>query len=337
MLLPTPTDLKRRLPLNAAAHECLQMNRLKAEAIVTNTSPLFAIVMGPCSIHDVEAALEYGRRLKTLSERMEGCFLVMRVFCEKPRTVMGWKGLIYDPHLDGSNDIATGLFQTRKLLLQLAEMGVPCCTEFVDPITAPYIEDLISWGVIGARTSASQPHRQLASSLSFPTGFKNSTEGNVHHAINGVIAANAAHDYFGINEDGKICIEKSTGNPLAHVILRGSHCSVNYTPDAIASTCDELLKKNLSPRLLVDCSHGNCQRDYQKQVEAFRSVVTQRKEGNEHIFGAMLESHLEEGSQKLEEDLLYGVSVTDPCLDWSSTEELVLWADAEVASTFSVG
>ena len=285
------------------------------------------LIVGPCSIHNLEDALEYGMRLKELANKMEeSCFLVMRAYVEKPRTQIGWKGLLHDPHLNGSEDIACGLSLSRSLLVQLAEMDVPTATEFLTPTLAPYIEDLITWGCIGARTSASQPHRLLASSLPMPIGFKNTVDGNISCAVNGALVAKSPHAFPQISEDGKLCHIKSLGNPHTHIVLRGGSQGPNYSSGSIQQVLGELRKQELPPRVLVDCSHDNCEGKYFQQRKVFQSVLEQIRGGNSHILGMMLESHLDAGAQIIPasvSELQKGVSITDPCLDWSETEELI--------------
>jgi 3-deoxy-7-phosphoheptulonate synthase len=295
--------------------------------LVTGKDGRLAIVMGPCSIHDLSSALEYGRRVRALADEVESaCVCIMRVYIEKPRTVTGWKGLAYDPHLDGSNDIQTGIFWARELFLTLTDLGIPIATEILNPLLLPYIQDLISWGFIGARTSASPLHREIASSLPFPVGFKNSTDGNVEQAIHAMVAACTPHRFPHITEDGTLGIVDTEGNPFTHVVLRGARTHSNYDPKSIAETIDTLQTHSLKNRVLVDCSHGNCQKEYARQKDVFHSVLEQFDRGNHKILGMMLESNLEEGYQYLSEspsDLKYAVSITDPCINWQDTASLI--------------
>ncbi len=319
--LPSPREVKQQLPLNLSF---VSEAKQTAKDLFLKKDPRLVVITGPCSIHNLSSAREYARRLKALSEEVaDRAFLVMRVYAEKPRTVKGWKGLLYDPHLDGSDDIKTGIYWTRELFLELAEMQVPTATEFLDPLFAPYIDDLVTWGFIGARTVSSQTHRQLASSLTMPIGFKNDLDGNVDHAIHGIIAARHRHTYLGINSDGKTSSIQSAGNPFAHAVLRGSVEAPNYDAETVNLTIGKLQDLELPPRLLVDCSHGNCNRQAEKQVEVFHSVLEQIERGNEHILGLMLESHLEAGNQVLSETISPSISLTDPCIAWSTTEELI--------------
>ncbi len=335
--LPSPQQVKMRLPLEPQAAAFIAKSRETAKRIVQGGDSRKALIVGPCSIHDCKSAIEYAEHLKQLAERVEkSCFMVMRVYVEKPRTSTGWKGLLYDPHLDGSHDIETGLLLTRELLLALVEKGVPAAAEFVDPLAALYFEDLITWGFIGARTSASQPHRQFASSCTMPIGFKNSTDGNLDSAVHGVLSAMAPHASLGIGAEGQLCAIKSEGNAYSHTVLRGAHDFTNYDPESVQAALEVLKKAELPQRLMIDCSHGNCQKSFEKQQDVFLSVLQQIEKGNEKIFGLMLESHLESGSQLLTEDtslLKYAVSITDPCLDWKRTEALIYSADSVFSSS----
>lgn len=329
----SPRALKTALPLSSVAKQMVENFRAAARRIIRGEDPRKALVIGPCSIHDRGAAIEYARHFKELAKAVERtCFLVMRVYVEKPRTKTGWKGLLYDPHLDGSHDMGTGLLWTRELLLELAEMGIPTAVEFVDPLAALYFEDLVAWGFIGARTSASQPHRQFASARAMPIGFKNSTDGNLESAVHGVLCAKSPHTFLHVDDEGKLGMLQSEGNRDCHIVLRGANDFINYDPESIAAALELLKKSHLPPRLMIDCSHGNCQKDFRKQYEVFLSILRQ---GNDSVFGLMLESHLESGNQTLGEDpslLKYAVSITDPCLDWKTTSELVYSADAAFSS-----
>jgi 3-deoxy-7-phosphoheptulonate synthase len=335
MELPSPKDLKSKLPLSRHQRDFVDSSRRTIENLVTGEDRRLAIVAGPCSIHEMESALEYAKRFKGLLERVKKtCFLAMRVYFEKPRTITGWKGLLYDPHLDGSHDIQTGLYWTRELLLKMAEWQIPVAAEFLDPLAAAYFDDLVSWGFIGARTSASQTHRQLASSLLMPVGFKNGTDGNIDNAIHGVVAAGSPHSFLGMNEEGRLSIRKSSGNLYTHVVLRGGEAP-NFDLGSIHYTLGKLRSQNLPERILIDCAHANCQKQYEKQTNVFYTLMEQVQQGSRHLMGVMLESHLEAGNQLLSEDpssLRYAVSITDPCIDWSTTEELVLFSDSILSS-----
>lgn len=326
MHLPTPREIKHYLPLSDRQRRFIERSRTTVRQLLKGKDKRLALVIGPCSIHDSDSALEFAHRFKTLSEEVkENAFLVMRVYIEKPRTLLGWKGFLYDPYLDGSNDIRTGIFWSRQLLLHLAEMEVPAAMEFLEPLAAPFFSELITWGFIGARTSYSQTHRQLASLLPMPVGFKNSVDGSLDAAIQGMISARNSHSFFHIDEEGKLCAQESSGNPDTHIVLRGSSESSNFEPSFIQEAQQKMRALGIESRILVDCSHGNAQKEHLLQKTAFESVQSQVSE-NENILGMMLESHLQAGYQLLSESpstLSFGVSITDPCLDWASTEELV--------------
>jgi len=323
----SPRKIKEKLPVTQKQKLFIEQNRELIRDLISGKDGRLAIILGPCSIHDLSSALEYARRVRVLAEDVSSfCVLVMRVYIEKPRTVTGWKGLAYDPHLDGSNDIQTGIFWARELFLTLTDLGIPIATEFLNPLIIPYVQDLVSWGFIGARTSASQPHREIASYLPCPIGFKNSPEGNVDQAIHAMIAASTPHRFPHVNDEGVLSIAESVGNSSTHVVLRGSRSEFNYNSSSIAETLESMDVHGLKNRVLIDCSHGNCQKEYGRQKEAFQTVLEQFERGNNKILGMMLESHLEEGSQYLSESpssLKYAVSITDPCLGWSETEALV--------------
>ncbi len=334
--LPSILEIKQLFPVYPHHVQFIAESRIHAKAIVNGTDPRKALIVGPCSIHEKTSAIEYAKRFKALSDEVSrSLFLVMRVYVEKPRTVAGWKGLIYDPHLNGSHDIQTGLIWTRELLMHLTEMRVPIATEFVDPLAAYYFQDLISWGFIGARTSASQPHRQLASALKMPIGFKNGTDGNLSNAIHGITSAKTPHCLMNINEEGHLCAVQSDGNPWTHIVLRGAQEVPNYDAGSVGAALQKLAAAHLPPRLMIDCSHDNCQKDHEKQQVVFQSVIEQILNGNESIFGMMLESHLESGSQLLGEDpslLKYATSITDPCINWKTTEQLIYSANESLSS-----
>lgn len=327
MDLISPQELKQELPLSDHGIHFLHQNRRTIENIFERRDPRLLLIIGPCSIHNVNEALEFAHKLQNLATEMkDSCFIVMRAYVEKPRTAGGWQGLVHDPYLNGSNDISQGLFLARSLLLQLAEMEMPIATEFLTPHLSPYFEDLVTWGCIGARTTSSPVHRLLASHLPMPIGFKNTVEGNIQAAINGVAVARQPHHFLHIDETGKLCHIQSKGNPFAHVVLRGATTHTNYEKESIQKTVNILRKLELPPRILIDCSHGNCQGKYFKQKEAFYSALEQIKEGNQQILGMMLESNLEASSQKIPSqlsDLQRGVSITDPCLDFSTMSDLV--------------
>lgn len=332
--LPTPRQLKKVYPLTSDQKKFIQSSRKTISDILEGKDGRLLLIVGPCSIHDPESAKEYASKLKTLIDSVSShFFIVMRTYFEKPRTTFGWKGMLYDPHLDNSNNMIEGLIQTRSLLRELAQMEVPTATEFLDPSIPQYIGDLISWGCIGARTTESQIHRQMASGLEMPIAFKNSTSGNVHAAVNGVLSATHAHTFFGINEEGQLTTLHTKGNKQAHIVMRGGEGKPNYDPLSILHALSQLKKHKLPCRLIVDCSHGNSHRKYEEQMVVFKSVIDQRIAGNLGIRGLILESHLFAGNQILMQNkssLKYAVSLTDPCLDWEATEQLILTAKEQL-------
>jgi 3-deoxy-7-phosphoheptulonate synthase len=330
--LTPPADLRAALPVSDAAARTVARGRQMIEAILGGHDPRLLVIVGPCSIHDERAALDYATRLSELSRQVEEhMVIVMRVYFEKPRTTVGWKGLINDPHLDGSFDMQTGLKLARRILLNINELGLPVGTEMLDPITPQYVADLVTWASIGARTTESQTHRQMASGLSMAVGFKNGTDGSLETAINAMLSARTPHAFLGIDGHGRTCIVHTTGNPWGHLILRGGRDGVNYGPEAIALATNALRDAGLPTGLLVDCSHANSQKDYTRQSQVFRSVVQQRtadRGGNRSILGVMLESNLVAGAQKLIDPgkLVYGQSITDACIGFDQTRELLLAA-----------
>ncbi|MEB3320223.1 MAG: 3-deoxy-7-phosphoheptulonate synthase [Cyanobium sp.] len=321
--LVPPAVLHRDLPLADRAASTVEQARQAIQAILHGRDQRLLVIVGPCSVHDVEAAKEYATFLSAARERHRSELeVVMRVYFEKPRTTVGWKGLINDPHLDGSYDINTGLRRARALLLHVAELGLPAATELLDPVVPQYIADLISWTAIGARTTESQTHREMASGLSMPIGFKNGTDGSIATAINAVEAAVRPHHFLGINSQGSASIVSTTGNPDGHVVLRGGKQGTNYHPEAIEAAAAELEKVGLPSRLMIDCSHGNSNKDYRRQAEVAEQVAAQVRAGSHHVMGLMLESHLVAGNQKIPadlRDLTYGQSVTDACIDTDTT------------------
>lgn len=324
-----PYVLKQELPATEKQLEFIHNARHQIVKILNGEDTRLLLIVGPCSIHDQQSAKDYALKLKNLSENVsQHFFVVMRTYFEKPRTALGWKGMLYDPHLNGSNDIVEGLRKSRELLLSLAEMNVPTATEFLDPITPNFIGDLVSWACIGARTAESQIHRQFASGLSMPVAFKNSTSGNIDVAVNGVIAALSPHVFFGIDESGQLSIVRTKGNPHAHIALRGGESQSNYDPQSIALALKKLKNNHLSERLIVDCSHDNSRRKYEDQTVVFQSIIHQYTQGNANIRGIALEGNLFAGKQPMpssETPLQYAVSLTDPCLDWTTTENLIQW------------
>ncbi|WP_276574023.1 3-deoxy-7-phosphoheptulonate synthase [Billgrantia desiderata] len=328
MTLPTPGELRRRLPLAPPVAERLAAQRRAIRDIVTGCDDRMLVVVGPCSIHDPLAALEYARRLAELAPRISDRLLpVMRVYVEKPRTTVGWKGLAYDPDLDGSGDMARGLHLSRHMMHEIAALGLPVATEVLQPMLASYFDDLLAWVAIGARTTESQLHRELASGLEAAVGFKNATSGDVGVAVDAIRAAAHPHQHFGLDEQGRPALRETTGNSYAHVVLRGGHHGPNHDSRSVAEARRALEQAGLPARLMVDCSHANARKDHRRQGEVLRDVVTQRVQGETALMGLMLESHLEEGRQELAPGALrYGVSVTDPCLGWQATEALLLEA-----------
>ncbi len=324
-LIP-PRQLHQDLPLDYTSANTVSNARRSIQNILHKKDSRFLVIVGPCSIHDLKAAKEYSNYIEKFRERFESKLeIVMRVYFEKPRTTIGWKGLINDPHLDGSYDINTGLRRARSLLWYLASKGIPSATELLDPIVPQYIADLISWTAIGARTTESQTHREMASGLSMPIGFKNGTDGSVTTAINAMQSASRSHHFLGVNSDGFASIVNTTGNPDGHIVLRGGSSGPNYKNENVKNISSELLQNNLPQKVMIDCSHGNSNKDFRRQSEVLVDVAEQIKNGETDILGVMLESHLKDGNQKLinREDLEYGKSVTDACIDIQTTEELL--------------
>ena len=326
--LISPGELERELPASPESVRTVVEGREAIRRVLRGEDDRLLVVVGPCSIHDVDAALEYARRLAELSRRhADRAVLVMRVYFEKPRTTLGWKGLINDPHLNGTFDMATGLRLARQLLLDITRLGLPTGTEFLDPITPQYLDDLVSWAAIGARTTESQTHRQMASGLSMPVGFKNATNGEVQIAIDAMRAARSPHHFVGIDEAGSTCVVATRGNRDGHLILRGGRDAPNYAPESVADAAAQLEAAGLHPALMVDCSHANSGKRHEEQEVVWRNLLDQRRgDGSSPIVGAMLESNLGEGSQKLDDDpkvLRYGVSITDACIGWDKTDELL--------------
>ncbi len=337
--LVSPTSLKEDMPMPRESTDTVLNGRETVENILSKKDKRLLVITGPCSIHDEQAALEYAERIRDLRKEVEETmFVVMRVYFEKPRTTVGWKGLISDPHLDGSCDMVTGLRKARKLLIEITKMGVPTATELLDPITPQYIAGLVCWAAIGARTTESQTHREMASGLSMPVGFKNCTDGSLSTAVNAMIAASAPQHFLGIDQEGRTCIVNTTGNNYSHLVLRGGK-RPNYDSVSIAEAIGNLREKNLQDALIVDCSHSNSKKKYNLQEVVWRDVINQRMDGNDGIIGLMLESNLEEGSQKNTGDLAtmkYGVSITDACISWETTERLIRSAHEQMRRYFQV-
>jgi 3-deoxy-7-phosphoheptulonate synthase len=325
--LVTPHALKAELPASPAILQHVLEAREAIRNIISGTDPRLLVVVGPCSIHDPRAALEYAGRLARLRETVKDRFLVlMRVYFEKPRTTIGWKGLIYDPHMDGSADIASGLRTARRLLLDINAMGIPTATEMLDPIVPQYTADLVSWVAIGARTTESQTHRQMASGLSMPIGFKNGTDGTAQVAVDAMESARHPHSFLGIDEAGQISIVRTSGTRWGHLILRGGKSGPNHDAASIQDACQRMTARKLHPAVMVDCSHGNAGKKFAAQEQVWNSVLAQRAEGNRSIIGMLVESNLFEGSQPIPPNLAnlrYGVSVTDECVSWETTERML--------------
>ncbi len=313
--------------MSERANRTVVEGRAAVQHILTQRDPRLLVVVGPCSIHDPQGALEYAQKLASVSRELsDRMFIVMRVYFEKPRTTIGWKGLINDPHMDGSCQIEEGLRRGRKLLLDINELGLPAATEFLDPIVPQYIDDLITWAAIGARTTESQTHREMASGLSMPVGFKNGTDGSLQIAIDAMGSARSTHSFLGIDQDGFTSLVRTKGNPDGHVVLRGGRARPNYDPQSIAEACAQLTKHRLPNVLMVDCSHANSLKQHEKQEDVWRSLIEQRAAGTKAIIGAMVESYLREGNQPVPTnpaDLGYGISVTDACLNWETTERML--------------
>jgi len=330
-LLPTPEQIKQGLPLTSAAEESVFRSRQAVRRILDREDPRVFVVVGPCSIHDPVAAREYAARLRGLAQRVEQTMLLlMRVYFEKPRTTVGWKGLINDPDMDDSFHIEKGIRMARELLLYLTEVGVPAATEALDPIMPQYLSELITWTAIGARTTESQTHREMASGLSTPVGFKNGTDGSLTVAINALQSARHPHHFLGITQQGQSAVFRTRGNRYGHIVLRGGGARTNYDSVSLALCERELEKAGLPPNVVVDCSHGNSNKDPGLQPLVAENLGNQILDGNRSIVGFMLESNLHWGSQPLapnREELKYGVSVTDACIDWETTEGLLLSLD----------
>ncbi|MFO1319406.1 MAG: 3-deoxy-7-phosphoheptulonate synthase [Burkholderiales bacterium] len=326
-VLATPEEIKARVPLTERAERTVLEGRRTVERILDREDPRLLVVVGPCSIHDPLAALDYARRLKALSDEVsDALYVVMRVYFEKPRTTTGWKGLINDPHMNDSFDIEHGLQLARQVLLDINELGLPAGTEALDPISPQYLGDLITWSAIGARTTESQTHREMASGLSTAVGFKNGTDGGLQVAVNALHSASRPHSFLGINSTGEVAIIRTKGNRYGHIVLRGGSKGPNYDSVTIALVEKELEKNKLPANIMVDCSHANSNKDPALQPLVMHDIAGQIVEGNRSILGTMIESHLHFGNQSIPSDLSqlkYGVSVTDGCLDWERTEKVL--------------
>jgi 3-deoxy-7-phosphoheptulonate synthase len=325
--LVSPALLHHEFPMTDEAAAVVAEARDRIRHILYNEDRRLLVIVGPCSVHDIDAAYEYGEKLANLRHELSGQLeILMRVYFEKPRTNVGWKGLINDPHLDGSYDINTGLRLARKLLLDLAHLGLPSATELLDPVTPQYIADVISWTAIGARTTESQTHREMASGLSMPIGFKNSTDGSLQAAMNAMLAASQPHHFLGINHSGLASIVTTTGNPDCHLVLRGGKGGPNFSADHVIQAAEEMASLKLNPRMMVDCSHANANKDHNRQINVLDDVAQQVAQGSNHILGVMIESHLKAGNQKIPTDLRemeYGKSITDACVDFETTAKML--------------
>lgn len=324
--LITPRQLKSEIPQTPEQAGVVASSRQTIQNILVGQDRRRIVIAGPCSLHDAEAALEYARRLRKLQEETaDRLFLVMRTYFEKPRTTLGWKGILYDPRLDGSYDIENGIRLSRRILSEIASIGLPAATEFLDPIVPQYLSDYISWAAIGARTSESQIHRQMASGLSMPIGFKNATDGNLEIALDGIKAALSSHCFLGIDRNGKVILAETTGNKYGHLVMRGGTSGPNYTSEYVAFAEVLLRKAQIPTGIIIDCSHANSHKNYKYQRQVLFDVADQIKNGNKSIVGIMLESFLKEGKQSIGAPggLKFGVSLTDSCIGWEETEELI--------------
>jgi 3-deoxy-7-phosphoheptulonate synthase len=324
--LRTPDEMKAELPITSNAAELVYRTREEIRTILRGRDSRLLVVVGPCSVHHPEAALDYAERLRVLRERLaDDLLIVMRVYFEKPRTTVGWKGLINDPHLNGSHDIAAGIRIARTLLLQLADRGMPAATEVLDPIVPQYLADLVSWAAIGARTTESQTHREMASGLSMPVGYKNGTDGGLTVAIHAQLAAARPHSFLGIDGAGRVAVVRTAGNPDGHVVLRGGNAGPNYSTEHVAAAAAALAKADVQPRVLIDCSHDNSGKSHLEQARVIDEVGRQVAAGSPHLLGVMIESNIVGGRQAFDEktprgSLVYGQSITDACIDWPTTE-----------------
>ncbi len=337
--LPSPVELFNSLPKSETQSAFVTRAREGIHRVIFTEDKRFLLVVGPCSIHDLDAGRDYAQRLAKLAHEVsDRIMVVMRVYFEKPRTTVGWKGLIMDPHLDGSHDIAAGLNKARSFLREVLDLGLPTATELLDPITPQYIADLICWSAVGARTTESQTHRQMASGLSMPLGFKNGTDGSLGSALNAIKAAAQPQTFLGVSVDGRASAVATAGNPNCHIVLRGGSQGPNFSAEHIAETEAALAKAGLLSSILVDCSHANSSKDPGRQPEVMRNVLDQITAGNQSIIGTMVESNLEAGNQRFPQpktDLRYGVSITDGCIDWATTESLIRETHAALAPRFA--
>ncbi len=333
-VLVTPVELKQEMPLSDNGRDYISHARETISNIIHGKDSRLLVVTGPCSIHDIKSAKEYALKLKKLHDELkDDMYLVMRIYFEKPRTTVGWKGLLNDPNMDGSFDVEAGLRQGRELLLWLAELELPVATEALDPISPQYLSELFSWAAIGARTTESQTHREMASGLSMPVGFKNGTDGKLNVAINALESAAHPHRFMGINPQGQVALMQTQGNPDGHIILRGGKAP-NYQQQDVEEIESQIITEGLTPKLVVDCSHGNSSKDHTRQSIVANDIFEQITSGNRSIMGIMLESHIHEGNQSSSlprDQLRYGVSVTDACINWQDTEQLLVAGAKQIA------
>jgi 3-deoxy-7-phosphoheptulonate synthase len=334
VVMPSPAEVRAALPLDARAARGVAEGRRAIRSILERRDRRLLVVVGPCSIHDPVAALDYAQRLSMLAREVaESIYVVMRVYFEKPRTSTGWKGLINDPHMDNSFRIAEGMHTARRLLRDVSALGLPAAVEALDPVSPHYLNDLIGWAAIGARTTESQTHREMASGLPVPVGFKNGTDGGVTGAVNAMRAAGRPHAYLGIDAQGRAAIVHTDGNPHAHLVLRGGSAGPNYDAASVALAAQALREAGLPQNIIVDCSHGNAGKDHERQVQVFDNVLDQVCGGDDSIVGVMIESFIEAGRQPMtacRSELRYGCSVTDPCVDWATTEAMLRNAHARL-------
>ncbi|NOH85694.1 3-deoxy-7-phosphoheptulonate synthase [Vibrio genomosp. F6] len=324
--MPTPAELGSAYPITDDVAERIAQSRRQIEDILTGRDNRLLVIVGPCSVHDTDAALDYAQRLSSIQEQYsKELFIVMRTYFEKPRTVVGWKGLITDPNLDGSYALEAGLHKARKLLLDINTLGLATATEFLDMITGQYIADLITWGAIGARTTESQIHREMASALSCPVGFKNGTNGNVKIAIDAIRASHASHYFYSPDKNGRMTVYRTSGNPYGHIILRGGDTGPNFDAQSVEAACNKLAEFDLPARLIVDFSHANCEKQHRKQLEVTQDICDQITSGSTFVAGIMAESFIEEGNQPMTDinNLEYGKSITDPCIGWNDTVQML--------------
>ena len=323
--LISPEILKDNLPVSETAAETVITARKAIQQILAGKDQRLLVIVGPCSIHDADAAHDYAERLKKLADQVaETILIVMRVYFEKPRTTVGWKGLINDPELNGSHKINEGIKLARKILLATNDIGLPCATETLDPITPQYLADLISWSAIGARTTESQTHRELASGLSMPVGFKNGTNGGLTVALNAMKSAQQPHHFLGISQEGASSVIQTSGNNFVHLVLRGGSNGPNFDAVSIHNAADELASAGLPKAIMIDCNHANSGKDPERQELVLRNLILQIKDGDQSIIGTMIESNINGGNQPISKDMKYGVSVTDACLDWDNTNRILL-------------